>query len=265
MGQYGNLDIAFAGMIAENIQSYISVRTRSAKQAINFGTPVFGYIGDELSAYNYKLDTAKLVFDADFVTSNTITITVNGESTGAVPFNTDHNTTAADVVTAIKGLSITDSVLGTVDVDCVLDPADSNNRTFLIRAKGLDVVITEDVQAGASQATGTITYSTDQVYLGIATHIHKAPATIGGIAQYLVDEAIGVLEHGSIYAFVNSPIQANDDAYIDNAGGDKGVFASTGDTVNCKFKGDIVTVDSETIGIVESRGIYKPNSEITWS
>lgn len=265
MGEYGNFDIAISGQIAENIQTYRSIRTRAAKQIINFGTPVMGYIGDEVAGYNYKLDTAKLVFDADFVTSNTITITVNGESTGAVPFNTDHNTTAADVVTAIKGLVITDSVLGTVNVDCILDPTDSNNRTFLIRTKGLDITVTEDVQAGASQATGTITYSTDQVYLGIAVHIHKEPTTQDGIAQYLVDEAVNVMEHGAIYALVNTPIAVNDDAYIDNAGSDKGAFASSGDTVNCKFKSNLVTIGSDKLAIVGTRGIYKPNTEIAWA
>ena len=109
MGQYGNIERAFAGMPAEHYQFNEQKRTRKAQDIINFGDPVFGYLGDEVRGYNYYLDTAKLVFDADFVSLNEIVITVNGVAAATVTFTTDHDTTAALVVDAIKAITITDN------------------------------------------------------------------------------------------------------------------------------------------------------------
>lgn len=267
MGAYNNLDQAIPGLIAEGIQCNSSIRSRSAKQDIQFGKPVMGYLGDAVSAYNYALDTSKLVFDADFVASNTIDITVNGEAITQVTFTTDHDTTAGLVRDAIAALTITDSVLGSVGVDCILDPTDANNRTFYIRAKGLDVTVTEDVQAGGSQATGTITYQTDQVFLGVSVFINKDVAS-SNVAKYFQNQLIGIMEKGIIWAYINGTINADDDAYLDNAGSDKGNFSATaGDTIGCKFRSNNYSnsTTSDTLAMLEVRGIYKPNAEIAWS
>ena len=266
MPAYGDMDIAIAGLIAEGIQ-HSSIRSRVAKQEITYGNPVFGYLGDAVGAYNYALDTAKLVFDADFVTSNTIDITVNGEAISTVTFDTDHDTTAAAVLAAIQALTITDSVLGDVSVDAILDPADANNRTFYIRTKGLDITVTEDVQAGAGQATGTITYQSDQVFAGVATFVQRGVKSISEGSLYEVDTAVTVMERGILYAFVNSTPSADDDAYIDNAGSDKGAFASSGDDPGCKFRSGLVAnpTTGDNLAKVEVRGIKKLNAEIAWS
>lgn len=266
MPEYGNMDIAIPGLQVEGIQSVSSIRSRVAKQAIDFGNPVMGYLGDEVSSYNYALDTSKIVWDADFVTGNTIEIVVNGQSTGLIPFNSTHNDTMDDVLAAVTALTITDSVLGTVGVDASLDGAAAPNRTLYIRAKGLDLTVTEEVLSGASQATGTITYQTDQVFIGVAFFVQKDIA-VAGAGGFRVDQSVSVMERGIVWVNVNAPTVADDDAYIDNAGGDKGVFAAAGDTINCKFRSNNTTnsTTSDVIAKLEARGIYKPNAEIVWS
>jgi len=98
-------------------------------------------------------DAAKLVFDADFVTGNTIDGKVNTVAWAQVPFNTDHDTTASDLETAIGALA---------GVTCTLDAGDPTNRTFDISVSGSELVITDVVVAGgASQAGSTVNYGDD--------------------------------------------------------------------------------------------------------
>lgn len=271
MSQYGNIERAFAGMPAEHYQFNEQKRTRKAQDVINFGEPVFGYLGDEVRGYNFYLDTATLVFDADFVTNNTIDITVNGIAITQVTFLTDHDTTAGLVRDAIKAILVPDANSNNVSPDCILDPADANNRTFLIRVKGVDIVVTEDVQAGASQATGTVTYQSDQVHVGLARHYAKETQTkIDGVnnTRYEINDAVSVVEEGIYYAKINNvTILADQDAYIDNAGGDKGNYSNAGDAINAKYRSNnLENPDlSDYLAVIELNGISKMNAVIAWT
>jgi hypothetical protein len=97
------------------------------------------------------LDTARVIFSADFVTGNTIDGEINGTAIASVPFNTDQATTAADLATAIQALS---------DVStAVVDGADATNRTILITGASGTAIRPENfvVTGGASQATASYT------------------------------------------------------------------------------------------------------------
>lgn len=266
MPAYGNIDRAIPGLVAEELQTKKSIRTRSAKQEIEFGAPVMGYLGDEVSGYNYALDMNTIVWDADFVTSNSILVTVNGVSAGAVVFATDHDTTMGLVLAAVTALTITDSVLGTVQVDASLDAGDANNRTLFIRAKGLEVTVTEAVTLGATQATGTITAQTDQVFIGISVYTAKNVSSANN-AKYFVNDTVNVMETGIIWAYVNSPVVADAVAYLDNAGSDKGRFAAAGDAVGAFFRDNTYTnsTTGDVLGMVQTTQLTKPNAVITWS
>lgn len=83
----------------------------------------------------------KVVFDADFVTGNSIVATINGVAVTAVPFNTDQATTMSDLETQIE----TDIPGSAV----VIDPT----RTLLITfADGSSVSFSAVITGGASQA-----------------------------------------------------------------------------------------------------------------
>ena len=224
MPAYGDIDQAIPGLIAEGIQNVSSIRSRAAKQDIQFGKSVMGYLGDAVSAYNYALDTAKVVFDSDFASPDAVTFTVNGVSTASVVFATSHANTMDLLITALRGLTVVDSVLGNISVDAALDPADGTNRTIYIRTTGVDNTTSMADDAGTPPAE-TITYQTDQVFIGVAVYSSKN-VTTSNVAKYFVDEAVNVMEKGLIYGYINGTPAADDDAFLDNAGSDKGNFAS---------------------------------------
>lgn len=269
MAQYSTIERAFAGMKAEHYQFAEVLRSAVAVDEIDFGMPIFGYQGEANKVYNYYLDTCSMLFDADFVASNSIIITVNGISTSAVVFDTDHDTTAALVVTAIKALEILDNNGNTINPDCVLDSSDTNNRTFLIRGVGVDLTVTEAITGGGSQATGTATYSSDQVFRGLARHYAKSIANGSTEAKYEIEDVVSIVEHGFYYGVINSGVTVLSDSatYIDNSGSDKGVFGTSGDDISCYFRSDNITNSDLTdyLAVVEVRGIKKINSVITWS
>lgn len=206
-----------------------------AAEDIEFGRPLFAYPGEK-KVYPFYNDTAKLVFDADFVASNTIDITVNTVAAAQVTFDTDHDTTAGLVKDAIAALT---------GVECVLDPADTNNRTFLIRVKGATAVVTEAVAAGASQASGTITYQSGQVYVGLSLRSQK----LGG--KYEAKKEVNVLERGKCYCEANVAVKENLDAYVDNAGADAGKLNITGTLISAVFRS---TTSAAGLAVVETNG-----------
>lgn len=204
MSAYDYIDNARAGLLSDldnQIEGGWAVKPAAG---IEFGYPVFGYVGDVKGAYSYVADdTSKLVFDADFVASNSIVITVNGVSAGAVVYATSHDNTMDLVLAALNAMT---------DVEAVLDAADTDNRTFYIRIKGTTVVVTEAVTGGASQPDGTITQGTSQVYLGLAAMTQNSA---GLYEQY---DAINVLVRGKLWAQSNTAAEANFSAYPESGG-----------------------------------------------
>lgn len=205
MGAYGNIEKALAGLVKgfdTKVESWL------AKAGIDFGYPIFGYKGSEREAYGYLKDAGKLVFDADFVTSNVITITVNGTDTADVTFDTDHDTTVDAVLAAIRALD---------GVEAALDADDTDNRTFYIRTKGETVTIAEAITGGSSQATGTITYGSSQVYVGVAQRTEREPDSTG--AYYESGDMVNALVEGAVYVECSEAVNANETPYIDTATG----------------------------------------------
>lgn len=241
MTAYNNIDEAIAGL-KYGLDS--KTETFRAIEAVEFGKPVFGHKDDPLNGSTLYRDVGKIVFDADFVTSNTIDITVNTVAAAQVTFTTDHDTTAALVVAAVAALT---------GVECVLDPADATNRTFLIRAKRTEVVVTEDVQAGAGQAAGTITYDTSMIYLGIAQFTQKEASST---AEYVADEPMNVMVLGTIYGSVTvAIIEALAKAYVDDNGAGRGDWTDVAgfDTLSL-YRNNAASGALPLIEIVSSKG-----------
>ena len=96
--------------------------------------------------------TAKLLFDADFITGNLIDITINGVAVTQVPFNTDQATTMGDIETQIEA-----------DI--------ANSAVTVSAARELTITITDTtpsissvvVTGGASQAGSSITFDSTGV------------------------------------------------------------------------------------------------------
>lgn len=94
---------------------------------------------------------SRIVFNADFVADDSIVVTVDGQASSSVPFNTDHATTMDDIVTAIEAIT----GIGTVTAEDIA--GDTDNRTIDITvdesaANTLTVAVTN---GGSGTAQGT--------------------------------------------------------------------------------------------------------------
>lgn len=103
--------------------------------------------------WNVQVTGQSIVFDADLVTGNTIDLNVNGVAMTQVPFNTDNDTTMADLAAQIL------SDFGATIQFSVAAGTPPNQHTILITPIGSNdsVVISGIVVAGgASQAAATV-------------------------------------------------------------------------------------------------------------
>ena len=201
MTAYGNQDAVIAGLPYGLIQNVIN---RNAQEAIAFGIPVFGYKGDARSCWGYKKDTAKMVYSGDLVTSNSVAVTIDGTALTATVFATDHLTTMNAIITKINALS---------GCEAVLDPADTNNRTILVRKKGIaSFTVTSTVTLGAGQATMAATYASGQIYLGFSMFTQK----VGG--NYPIGDEVNIMFEGGVAAVAATGAKAHGPGYLTAAG-----------------------------------------------
>lgn len=234
MSAYDYIDQASAGLLYgldNNVEGGWACKPSAG---IEFGYPVFGYAGDGKDLYSFKKDVGKIVFDADFVASNSIVITVNGVDTAAVVFDTDHDTTMNLVLAAINALT---------GVEAVLDATDTDNRTFYILVKGETAVVSEAVTGGAGQASGTITYTTGQIFIGMAIQTQNSP---GLYEQY---DAVNVLVRGYCWADCGTAAQSNLVSYV----ADTGKVANAGVEIGARFRFSNLTAAGLIVVEVEGR------------
>lgn len=223
MGAYGEFNKAMQGMLYGLLQDQ-RPETWACKETagIEFGEPVFGYIGDEISGYKYHNDVSKIVYSTDFITGNSTIVTVNSVDTTPVVFTSDHDTTVALLVAAVAALT---------GVECILDPADGSNLTILIRTKGVEAVATSATTLGASQPTTVITVHSGQVYVGTAHFLQNA----NGL--YALNEAVNVLAHGQLWVVAKETIEANEDCFvIVTPGATLGQWGNAGVQINAKYR-----------------------------
>lgn len=200
---------------------------------INFGVPAFGYVGDAISLHTFKNDVAKIAFDADFVTGNLIDMDVNTVSMTQVPFNADHATTMGDLINTLNAMT---------GVEAILDLVDGTGRTLYIRTKGATIAIANlAVTAGATQATGTITLTTGQVFMGITMN----SANSAGL--YENTDAVNVVAKRQLSASCSTACNANTKAFV----GVDGLLGNTGLEIPVIFR---ETLAGAGVPVVEVTG-----------
>ena len=161
MGAYGAPDVAIAGMV-EGFHN--DVESAIAKEDIDFGSPVFGFVGSENKCYGPHKDKATVTLNADLVASNVYTVTINGTAE-AETYATSHAATMTALIAGINA-NVTLAALG------ITAAAGSTNRIIVISAPaGLDLTVTGAVTLGATQAGETVVYGTNGKFLGIAAFV----------------------------------------------------------------------------------------------
>jgi len=154
-GAFVSADATFA----ERVKTYSSFAEVSDDTTAGADSTAasLSYFGQQLSPTKISIirqaqnvnQVDQAVFDAPFVTGNSISVNVDAGTPVVVPFNTDNDTTLADVAAAIQSFTEV-----TTAVDTPTDTIDVTYSDFLSHALTLDVTL------GASQPTATITIVT---------------------------------------------------------------------------------------------------------
>lgn len=181
-----NQPVAFAGLKA-NAQ-FDKVESFLAEGAIDFGLGlVKGTSNDQVKVP--ILNVSILSIDADLITSNSTVATVNGNSTTATVFATDHDTTMAAIAAKI---ALLDDVVSAVVTPGARDITITGTNSVIITASAVTT-------AGASQGTWTQAQSSGDVFRGISIHQHVEKAFLTGVAQYLDEDAVSTLRQGEVW------------------------------------------------------------------
>lgn len=260
MSQYGDFDKALPGLkygTNSNVRSFASKEING----IDFGLPVFGYEGNDNDVFAFHNNVAKVVFDADLVTSNQVDVTVNGVAVTPVVFDTDHDTTMDNIKDAIEA-EIDGAVVVLLDTGSV-------NRDFTITIEdGVDRVVTAPVTLGAGQAGTVVTVSSSMIYKAFAMHTHKEAAEKKDLEGNVIDAATAKYElNSSVNGFIEGWIwgitdgngESGKDVYVNTTGADQGKITdvSTGDVL--KLDGVAFDTSTESINSVNLAGLRLKN------
>jgi len=235
-----NAPVAFPGMKADS--GFDRVVSRLAEEDIPFGYGLVGGTDKENQVRMPVLNQSILSIDADLISSNSTVATVNGNSTTATVFATDHETTMAAIATKIAALAGVDTATY----------AGTGRDIVIVGDEGVAISASAVTTGGASQGTWTQAQSSIEKFVGLAVHIHKEPSGVGlNDAEYKDEESVSVMRQGVLWALVETSnqgtLKAEDDVYINVAigGAEKGKVTSVS-TGNVSTGGTVLTYDSST-------------------
>ena len=244
MAAYGYMDAVMAGLV-EGVGDARTTDPVILKAAVGFGKPLFGYQGDSVAnAFGYLADTAKISIATDLVTSNSSIVTVNGVASAAVVFASPHAATMTALIAAIKAIPV--STANPYGVEAVLDPADTNGRTILVRTKGVANTTTWAITGGTPPVINASTYASGQVFLGIHRFKH-----VDTTSHPAVGDCADVVRIGTIWAVANSGPKKYGAGYVASTG----VMANSGAAISTvKFASNYQSVNSVGLAKVEVLG-----------
>lgn len=210
MGAYGAPDVAIAGMVEGFHNDFESA---IAKEDINFGSPVFGFVGSENKCYGPHLDKATVTLSADLIASNVYTVTINGTAVTGT-YDTSHAATMTALIAAINA----NTTLAGLGISAAVG---SSNRVIVVSAPaGLNLTVTGAVTLGASQASVTVVYGTNGKFLGVAAFVQNGGKDFGaGTACWKNGMSVSILRDGRLYVPAESTVADKDPAYVSGLGG----------------------------------------------
>lgn len=220
--------VASAGLKADLCYDYvISCR---AFQDIAMGLGVAKVTGVDFQVRLPQQDYSIIVFSADLVSLNVINGDINGVAIAPVTFTTNHLTTMGLIGAAITA----------ADPNVTVTVGGANNRTlFLQGANGFAALAANFVVTlGASQATTTITNTTNDTFYGIALRQQNkqniyTPIGSGGPTPYYEDDSVQVETNGTVWVQPETAVSSDGPVYWrfkDNgAGKARGQFRNDAD------------------------------------
>lgn len=178
--------IGMVGMFADSGER--EVLSFNAEEIIPLGVAVVRGATDTTCRLPSR-NVATVLFDADFVASNVINMSVNGVAISPVTYASSHAATFAALIVAISALANVTAVAGTGRAIVI-----STDDKTAITVSGVVVTL------GGSQAGSTTTYSTTDIFLGVSCQEHTVTQTyLTGVVQYAVGATVPVLSRGRVY------------------------------------------------------------------
>lgn len=210
MGAYGSPDVAIAGMV---VGFHNDFESAIAKEDIDFGSPVFGFVGSENKCYGPHLEVATVTLSANLAASDTISVTVNG-TTVSEDFATDHKTTMTAFIAAINA----DADIAALGIEAA--EGASNTVVVLTGPAGLDVVATASVtNAGSGTAEASVARSTAGKFLGVAAFVQIGGKEFGAETScWKEGMSVSILRVGRIWVPAESTVADKDAAYVVTVG-----------------------------------------------
>jgi hypothetical protein len=247
MGAYGAPDVAIAGMVEGFHNDFESA---IAMEDIDFGSPVFGFVGSENKCYGPHLDKATVSLTADLVASDTLAVVIDGVTVDET-FATTHAAAMTALIAAIKA----DTTLAAAGITAA---AGATNRDIVVSAPaGSDLVVTAAVtSAGAGTAVATVAMGTAGKFLGAAAFIQIGGKDFGaGTASYQKGMSVSILRDGRLYVLAESTVADKDPAYVVAGGaGTIGKFTDVA-TSNYDIGGYFRSNVSSGLAVLEVRGL----------
>lgn len=247
MGAYGSPDVAIAGMV---VGFHNDFESAIAKEDIDFGSPVFGFVGSEDKCYGPHLEIATVTLSADLDTGDTVSVTVNG-TTVSEDFDTDHATTMTAFIAAINA----DADIAALGIKAT--EGTSNKVVVLTGPAGLDVVATASVTiAGSGTAEASVARSTAGKFLGVAAFVQIGGKDFGAETScWKEGMSVSILRVGRIWVPAESTVADKDAAYVVTLG--TGTFGNFTDvsTNNYDIGGYFRSNVSSGLAELEVRGL----------
>jgi hypothetical protein len=219
------MDIGSAGLIADS--GFDNVLSPIAFENLDIGLGLAKVIGEDYVVRLPQSNLSTIVLNADLVTGNVINVTLNGVALAPITFATSHLATMLAIAAAIQAQP-------DIFTAVVSDP---NNRTITVTADQGKLAITNSfvVTLGASQATATITNSTQDIFYGVGARIQNMPNPLNPLGSfgspiYLKGDCVSLLTRGRIYVTVEQTVTSDSPVYWR--------FAANGLLLPGGFRGD---------------------------
>lgn len=244
MGAYGNMDAAIAGL-----QHGLDPRIESgeAQETINFGSPVFGYQNVPGKVWGAHRDKATVSLDADLVTANVYTVTINGKAI-AYTFSGTHAASMTALIAAINA----DTDMIAAGITAV---AGTTNRDIVIKRLGGDLTVTGAVTLGASQANVSVVYGNWGKFLGVAAfHQTSHGALNAGSEAYVQYDSVNILAEGLIWVPVSVAVEDKQAAYVITEVTNQGKFTNSS-TLTMDVGGYFRSGRQNNLAVLEVRGL----------
>jgi hypothetical protein len=207
-----------------------NVLTPVATEEIPIGLGTAKVIGEDYQVRLPQMNVGTVVASAALIAANSTVATVNGVALAPVVYATSNAATLTAIAAAIAAVDGIGSAT-----------SNGTNTITVIADQGEAVLVTLVTTLGASQATWTTTYSSQDVFYGVALRIQNkenlySSTGSAGASPYYLGDAVPTLTRGRVWVTVEDTVTSDSAVYwrVKASGGNTqvGSFRSDADSGN---------------------------------